>query len=169
MKIDKNTVVSVSYILHAGETGKEKSHIETADKSHPLTFLFGAGGMIPGFEQGLNGMKKGDDFDFNIEPEMAYGVTDESAIVKLPIDIFKHEGVIDFNMLKTGNVLPMSDQHGNMLQGKVLSFDDKEVSMDFNHQLAGMELNFQGTVLDVREASAEEISHGHVHTGEHGH
>src|SRR5437763_954283 len=107
MKITNNTVVTVSYELHANFPETEKKHIETADATHPLTFLFGVGGLIPGFERNLEGLSAGEKFDFLIEPDQAYGETDPNAIINLPIDIFKVDNVVDFNVLKPGNVLPM--------------------------------------------------------------
>ena len=72
--------------------------------------------------------------------------------------------------MKVGNTLPMSDDQGNTMNGKVISYDDKNVKMDFNHPLAGQTLHFSGEVSEVREATAEEISHGHVHShGDHHH
>lgn len=169
MKIANQAVVSVSYQLHANLPGQEKKHIETADQSHPLTFLFGVGGLIPGFERNLDGLSKGEKFDFIIEPHEGYGDTDPNAIINLPIDIFKVDNVIDFEILKTGNMLPMSDHEGNQMNGKVVSYNNEFVTMDFNHPLSGQVLHFSGEVVEVRPASADELSHGHVHTGQHGH
>jgi FKBP-type peptidyl-prolyl cis-trans isomerase SlyD len=163
MKIDQNAVVSVTYNLQAEASGGATEQIESVDETNPLVFIFGSGMMIPGFERNLNGLSKGDSFSFSIQPEDAYGAPDSTAVIKLPIDIFKLEGVIDLEILKVGNVLPMSDNEGNMLRGKVLGFDDKEVTMDFNHPLAGMDLHFTGKVIGVREATIEELAHGHVH------
>jgi FKBP-type peptidyl-prolyl cis-trans isomerase SlyD len=163
MKIDQNTVVSVTYNLKAGKTGEHAGEIESVDETNPLVFLFGTGMMIPGFETNLNGLTKGDSFAFSIQPEDAYGAPDATAVIKLPIDIFKVDNMIDFEVLKVGNILPMSDNEGNMLRGKVLGFDDKDVTMDFNHPLAGMDLHFTGKVVGVREATLEELAHGHVH------
>ena len=71
-------------------------------------------------------------------------------------------------MLQEGNFIPMADSEGNHLQGKIVSVGDETVKMDFNHPLAGMDMHFNGKVIGVRDASAEEIAHGHVH-GEGGH
>jgi FKBP-type peptidyl-prolyl cis-trans isomerase SlyD len=163
MNITDNSVVTVTYKLHANLPQEEQKHIETADATNPLKFLYGVGMMIPGFEHGLVGKSTGDSFSFSIAPEDAYGANDEDAIVSLPIDIFKVEGVVDFNLLKIDNVLPMSDGQGNTMNGKVVSFDDTMVKMDFNHPLAGHTLHFSGEVLEVRAASPEELDHGHVH------
>lgn len=171
MEVGKNKVVTVTYQLHSNLPSTDKAHVETADKSNPLQFLYGVGMMIPGFEKGLEGKSTGDSFGFTINPEEGYGENDATAIIELPIDIFKVDNVIDMNLLKIGNVLPMSDNSGNVLNGKVVSYDDKAVKMDFNHPLAGHELHFTGEILEVREASPEELSHGHVHSGDghHGH
>jgi len=163
MNVEANKVVTVTYVLHANLPLKERQHIETADASQPLTFLHGVGMMIPGFEKGLEGMKQGDKFEFDIEASEAYGENDESAVIKLPIDIFKIDGQLDFDLLKVGNVLPMSDQQGNTMNGKVLAYNDSDVTMDFNHPLSGHSLHFSGEIISIRDASPEEIEHGHVH------
>ncbi|MFN8166930.1 MAG: peptidylprolyl isomerase [Bacteroidia bacterium] len=163
MQITQNKVVTVTYDLHSNLPDTEKKHVETADKSNPLSFLFGVGMMIPGFEKGLIGKSKGDKFDFTIPSSEAYGESEANAVLELPIDIFKVDGTVDFNILRVGNVLPMSDHEGNVMNGKVVAYDDKAVKMDFNHPLAGHTLHFSGEVIDVRDASPEEIDHGHVH------
>ena len=169
MKIEPNKVVTVTYKLDANLKGNEKAHIETAGKEHPLVFLFGAGGMIPAFENNLQGLSKGDSFNFSLEPEHGYGQVVDDALVDLPLDIFKVDGVLDMEMLRTGNTIPMSDREGNRLDGKVIEVGGESVKMDFNHPLAGHELHFTGEVVDIREATEEELSHGHAHTGHHGH
>lgn len=169
MKIENNTVVSVTYQLFAGAENAEKSFVETADKDHPFTFLFGNGGIIEGFETALTGLSKGDTFEFDITIDKAYGPIDPEAVVKLPIDIFRQDGKIDHEMLSPGNVLPMNDDEGNRLSGKIVDMSETEVTMDFNHPMAGQELRFSGEVLAVRAATQEEIDHGHVHDGTHHH
>lgn len=163
MKITENTVVTVTYKLHANLPNESQKHVETADATAPLKFLYGVGMMIPGFEHGLEGKSTGDSFSFSIAPEDAYGSLDADAVVSLPIDIFKVENAIDFNILKVGNTLPMSDGQGNVMNGKVVSYDDTNVKMDFNHPLADHTLHFAGEILEVRTATAEELDHGHVH------
>lgn len=163
MQVGNNKVVTVTYQLHSNLPSTAKNHVETADKSNPLQFLYGSGMMIPGFEKGLAGKSTGDSFDFVINSEEGYGDNDETAVVDLPIDIFKVDNAIDLSILKIGNVLPMSDNSGNVMNGKVLSFDDTAVKMDFNHPLAGHELHFSGEIIEVREATQEEMDHGHVH------
>lgn len=163
MQISKNKVVTVTYDLSANIPGNNKQHIETADEKNALSFIFGSGMMIPGFEKGLEGKSKGDDFSFTLESADGYGDNDPAAIIKLPIDIFKVEGTIDFKILKVGNILPLNDNEGNTLNGMVKGYDEETVTMDFNHPLAGQQLHFSGKVIEVREATSEELSHGHVH------
>jgi FKBP-type peptidyl-prolyl cis-trans isomerase SlyD len=169
MKITANTVVSVTYQLEANKEGADKQHIETAGTDRPLTFLFGSGGLIPTFESNLEGLVVGDSFSFSIDAADAYGIGEEEAIIDLPLDIFKVDGVLDMGMLQTGNIIPMNDREGNRLDGRVLSIGTESVKMDFNHPLAGHNLHFSGAVMEVRAASEEELAHGHAHTGEHGH
>jgi FKBP-type peptidyl-prolyl cis-trans isomerase SlyD len=163
MKVAPNTVVTVNYHLHANLPNQKKEHVESTDAEHPFVFLFGAGSLIAGFEQQLAGLSAGDKFDFSVQPSEGYGELDNEAVINLPVDIFKVDNAIDFNVLKIGNVLPMSDDQGNTMQGKVVSFDTENVKMDFNHPLAGQTLHFSGEVTNVRSATAEEIEHGHVH------
>lgn len=169
MKIDINKVVSVTYRLEANPAGQEKVHIETAGVDRPLVFLFGSGGLIPAFEENLQGKVSGDNFSFSIDAADGYGEIESEALVELPVAIFKVDGVVDRSILKTGNMVPMSDRDGNRIDGKVVAINGETVKMDFNHPLAGHQLHFSGEVIEVREASEEELSHGHAHTGEHGH
>jgi len=168
MKIDQNTVVSVTYDLHAGEPQKEKTFVETADINTPLEFLFGTGGLIEAFENNLSGLTIGDKFEFDIPANQAYGNIDPEAVVNLPKDIFMNNGKLE-DIIVPGAIVPMTDEEGHRLNGKVLEVKDSEVIMDFNHPLAGKDLHFKGEVVQVRAASAEEIDHGHVHNGHHHH
>ena len=163
MQVSKNKVVTVTYDLHSNLPGDKKNHVETADNKNPLSFIFGLGMMIPGFEKALDGKSPGEKFDFSLDSNDAYGNKEDKAIIKLPIDIFKQDGVLNMELLQVGKVLPLNDSEGNILNGKIMSYDSGSVTMDFNHPLAGHHLHFTGEVLDVREASPEELDHGHVH------
>ena len=158
MKITKHTVPSVTYTLKV-----EGEIVDQAEKSNPLTFLVGVGAMIPGFERQLVGLSKGDNYQFTVQAEEGYGEIDEKAIVDLSKDAFKVDGAIQNEMLFVGNVVQMQDQNGNPFEGTILEIGDETVKLDFNHKLAGKVLDFSGEVIDVREATEEEISHGHVH------
>jgi FKBP-type peptidyl-prolyl cis-trans isomerase SlyD len=126
--------------------------------------------MLPKFEDHLSTLNTGDAFEFTLASADAYGEMDQDAIIDLEKSIFMIDGKTDDELLTIGNVIPMRDDQGHMLQGTVVSVSDDSVRMDFNHPMAGNTLHFTGKVIDVREASAEELSHGHVHgAGGHHH
>ncbi|MBW6492104.1 MAG: FKBP-type peptidyl-prolyl cis-trans isomerase [Lentimicrobium sp.] len=166
MTITNNKVVSLSYELKLDNSQGET--VEITDADSPLVFLYGAGNMLPKFEQNLKNLKIDDNFEFTLVAEDAYGPIINEAIIDLPIDIFMVEDKIDPEMLRIGNVIPMQDNEGNPLEGLVIGVDENSVKMDFNHPMAGKNLHFAGKILDLRDATSEEITHGHVH-GAHGH
>lgn len=164
MQIEVNKVVSVTYSLEVSDGGaSQKVFVEKAEADRPLTFLFGTGSMIPGFERALEGLRSGQSFQMEILPEEAYGPVSEDDIVELPYSVFAAEVEKFPDMLTIGNVIPMNDGQGHQFEGKVKKVGLDTVTMDFNHPLAGKTLHFTGKVESLREASAEEIAHGHVH------
>ena len=164
MVIEKQKVVSVTYQLNVNDHDGEV--VETVNKEKPLTFLYGVGNMLEKFEENIQGLKEGDAFDFKIASEEAYGQASEEAVVDLPLNVFEIEGEIDYELLKVGNYIPMQDQQGNRLDGIVLEVGEEKVKMDFNHPLAGDDLFFKGEVLDVREATEDEINQGYANKAE---
>ena len=165
MNISNNSVVSVNYHLTVpGENGSEEITIEKTSTEDPFVFLFGGGQLLPDFEKNLTGKKPGDKFDFRIGAEAGYGTYQIDHIVNLPIENFLGEdGKLDTETIAVGKNVPMVDAEGHRLWGKVIEISLKDIRMDFNHPLAGKELHFSGEVMDVREASKEELEHGHVH------
>jgi FKBP-type peptidyl-prolyl cis-trans isomerase SlyD len=164
MIAEKNNVVSIVYELRSGS--KEGKVEEALTPDNPLTFIFGTGGLLPKFEDNLNGLTSGDAFEFLLNSEDAYGPVVESAVVHVPKNIFEVEGKIDENLLKEGNMVPMMDAEGRRLNGKILTIEAEAVQMDFNHPMAGKDLHFKGEVTEVRAATEEELNHGHTHGGE---
>lgn len=160
-------VVSLSYELRKG--GPEGEVIESVQPDKPVQFLVGAGRLIPRFEENVKGLANGEGFEFSVKADEAYGPVNEKAVVDLPKDIFMMDGQLAEDLLVVGKILNMQDQEGNPHRGEVMEIGDETVKMDFNHPLAGMDLYFKGEVVDSREATPEEISHGHVHTGKDGH
>jgi len=170
MNIQHHSVVSVSYVLHSSQGDQERSLVEETGNENPLTFLVGSGQLIPGFEQQMMGLSVGDSFTFSIASEDAYGAIEQEALVRVPDDMFKQDGILDLDILRIGNMVPLLDREGNQLVAKVAGIEGNEVLLDFNHPLAGHDLHFSGSVLVVREATEEEIAHGHVHgPGGHSH
>lgn len=164
--IKNNMVVSLNYRLTRDTEAGEL--IEETYDNQPLTFIYGIGMMIPKFEDELNGKKVGDKFSFGIPAAEAYGETDSTMIVDLPLELFNREGELDKEAINVGNILPMQDNQGNRMDGLIVEVGTETLKMDFNHPLSGQDLYFTGDILIVREASAEELEHGHVH-GEGGH
>lgn len=165
MIIEKDKVVSVNYHLSVKDSpDAEERFVEKTDAANPLVFLFGSGNLLEAFEKNLKGKKVGDTFDFRLTAKDGYGERQADHVVNIPIESFKGEdGTIDNKMLKIGNMLPMVDQQGNRLQGVIKNVNETLVTMDFNHPMAGQDLHFAGEVLEVRDATADELSHGHVH------
>ncbi len=168
MTISENKVVSVNYQLTAKKGNAQEELIEQTSTDRPFVFLAGFGGVLPDFEANLEGKQKGDRFDFKITADKGYGLYEKEYVIKIDRAAFEIDGKFDDSRVKVGVELEMSDAEGNPLMGKVLEITDKAVEMDFNHPLAGHDLHFIGEVLDVRSATDEEMSHGHVH-GPHGH
>lgn len=157
MKITTNKFVSLSYDLNVGE-GEELELMERATAENPLEFIYGTNSMLEAFERNLTDLSTGDSFSFVLTPEEGYGEYDDERIVELPKNIFEVDGKIDEAVVFEGNTIPMMDSSGNRLNGSVVEVKDDVVVMDFNHPLAGETLNFSGSVLSVRDASAEEIA-----------
>ncbi len=163
MQIEKNKVVSLTYTL----TLDNGEIADTATKDAPFVFIHGIGQTLPKFDSELNGLKAGDTFEFEIDPENAYGVSNEEYKVNVPKSVFSGPDVPN-DILQVGNMVPMQDDQGNPLNGIILSINDETVMIDFNHPLSDQKLHFKGDIISLREATAEELAHGHVH-GEGGH
>ena len=158
MQISKNSVVTLNYVLKNDE-GK------VIDESQDGSFLYmhGAGGIIPGLEGQLEGKSAGDTFSAHIEAADGYGERDDSMVQVVPRNMFEADHPIE-----EGIQFHAESPEGDMLTITVTKVDGDDITVDGNHPLAGIALNFDVTIVDVREASAEEIDHGHAH-GPDGH
>jgi FKBP-type peptidyl-prolyl cis-trans isomerase SlyD len=165
MQAAKSMVVSVNYRLTVSEDNfLTEDLVEETEAQKPFVFIYGSGGLLEEFEQNLQGLKSGDDFDFIIKSQNGYGESTDDNVAKIPMEAFVAEGEeLDTETVSVGNFIPMTDSEGNHLQGLVVVIADDHIVMDFNHPLAGKDLHFQGTIANVRAASAEELAHGHVH------
>ena len=166
MTIGENKVVSMTYTLR--EDSPDGQMIQKVAEDRPFVYLFGVAGLLPAFKANLEGLKAGDDFSFILKKDEAYGLPSEENILQLDKKIFEIDGVFDEENIKAGEVVPMEDENGYPLSGKILEVSLDSVLVDFNHPLAGMTLYFEGKILEVRDASSEELAHGHVH-GPHDH
>jgi FKBP-type peptidyl-prolyl cis-trans isomerase SlyD len=156
MKIEKNKMVSLIYELR--ESDSEGRIIETLDETRPLNFVYGTGRLLPVFESNINSLKKGDLFEFALTSEMAYGEKREEMIVNVPIAVFETEGILNEEICRVGNDVPMMDTDGNPLNGIITEITDTFVRMDFNHPMAGLNLFFTGKITGVRDATDQEMA-----------
>ncbi len=163
MQIEKNKVVALTYTL----TLQNGEVADTATTDSPFVFIHGIGQTLPQFDSQLAGLKAGDAFEFDIEAENAYGVSSEEYKVNIPRSVFSGPDV-PADILEIGNMVPMQDDQGNPMNGIILSFDENTVMVDFNHPLSDQKLHFKGDIISLRDATVEELAHGHVH-GEGGH
>ncbi len=165
MKAEKNKVVSVSYELRTN--GKDGEVVDMAYEESPLNFIFGNGMMLPKFEENLANLTVESTFDFKLTGEEGYGSRNEENVSDVPKNVFEQNGKIEAGILDIGNVIPLQDDKGNHFNGQVVSVTDEVVKLDFNHPLADEDLYFTGKVISVREATQQELEHGHVHENDH--
>jgi len=163
MKIEPQHVVSLTYDLYVNNEQGTEELVESATLEQPLTFLFGAGQMLPKFEENLSTLSTGDNYDFRLTAEDAYGEFNDEAVANLPKEMFQGQ-----DLPEIGSVLPLQDNQGNHFQGQVVSIAEDAVIVDLNHPMAGQALHFKGNIVNVRPATPEELSHGHAH-GPDGH
>lgn len=156
LEIGKHSMVTLTYDLRIDDEKGEV--IEQATESQPLEFLYGAGTMLPKFESHLAGLSEGQPFTIKLNKNDAYGDINAEAVVELPKQVFLVNGEFDNELIKIGNTVPMMSSNGQRLNGLVLEVNDDIIKMDFNHPLAGEDLFFAGKVLNVREASDEEVA-----------
>ncbi|MBN2635357.1 MAG: FKBP-type peptidyl-prolyl cis-trans isomerase [Prolixibacteraceae bacterium] len=156
MEIGKYSMVTLTYDLRLDNENGEM--VEQATVEKPLQFLYGAGVMLPKFESQLAGLREGEPFSIKLNVNEAYGEVNEDAVVELPKHVFLVDGNFDDELIKVGNTVPMMSSNGQRLNGLVLEVNDENVKMDFNHPLAGEDLYFAGKVVEVREASEEEVA-----------
>lgn len=160
MNITDNCVASFHYTL-TDSTGKV---LDSSEGQDPLTYLHGAGNIIPGLEKALLGKTAGDKLNVAVTAAEAYGERDDTMVQELPTSMFS--GV---DQIEVGMEFHAETEHGLQVV-TVTAVESETVTIDGNHPLAGVDLNFDVEVTEVREASEEELSHGHAHgAGGHHH
>jgi FKBP-type peptidyl-prolyl cis-trans isomerase SlyD len=149
MQISKNKVAGIHYTLknNQGEV------LDSSDGREPLYYLHGAGNLIIGMEEGLEGKNTGDKFILKISPDKGYGQLDPDMIQKVPRSAFGAQEV------RPG--MKFSTNQGGVVTVTEVGLEN--ITVDANHPLAGVELNFEVEIMEVRKATSEEITHGHVH------
>ncbi len=153
MQIAQNSVVAFHYTLtnDAGEV------LDSSEGRDPLTYLHGAGNIIPGLEKGLEGRESGEKLNVTVAPEEGYGEVQPQLVQEVPRDAFQGVEAVEPGMQF------QAQTQGGPLMVTVTKIEGDTVTVDGNHPLAGQKLNFDVEIADVREASQEEIEHGHVH------
>jgi FKBP-type peptidyl-prolyl cis-trans isomerase SlyD len=153
MQIAKHKVVTMEYTL----TGSDGTILDTSEGQEPLAYIQGTGNLIPGLESALEGKAAGDHLEVSLPPEEGYGVRDDSLMQTIAREQF--EGVED---LQVGMQFEARDDEGEQVV-TIVKIEEEVVTVDGNHPLAGEILNFNVDVVEVRDATSEELEHGHVH------
>lgn len=160
MRVAKHKVVSIDYTLTDGQGAV----IDSSGAQEPMAYIHGIGNIIPGLEAALEGKATGEHVKAVIPPDQAYGVRNESLVQHLSRDLFDTEEEIVEGM----RFQAMSESGPRVVT--VVNVEEDQVTIDGNHPLAGMTLHFDVTIAEIRDASEEEISHGHAHgPGGHDH
>jgi FKBP-type peptidyl-prolyl cis-trans isomerase SlyD len=152
--IAKDKAVSIHYTLTL-DGGKI---IDSSEGKDPLVYLHGHGNIVPGLERELLGKATGEELNVRVAPEDGYGVHNAGLIQKVPREAF--QGV---DTLEVGMMFQAPGESGHIQLIRVTEIEGETITVDGNHELAGKTLNFAVEISEVREASAEELSHGHVH------
>ena len=154
MNIEDNKVVSFHYTL----SDSQGEQIESSRERDPMTYLQGAGSIIPGLEKAMAGKSSGDTFEVTVEPAEAYGERNEDSVQRVSAKHFKQAA-----RLEPGQLVMLQTKQGQQVQATVVKVGRFNVDVDTNHPLAGQSLTFDVEVTEVRDATDEEASHGHVH------
>ena len=159
-EVADGVVVGLDYTLRLddGEV------LDTSEGREPLAFIQGAGGLVPGFANAIYGLQLGEEKDFVVPPEEGYGTYQPEANIIVPASAFP-QGITP----EVGLQLHVRSTDGGTQAATVKDISERGVLLDLNHALAGKTLHFHVKVLALREATAEELAHGHVHSGEHHH
>lgn len=154
LMIGNNSVVNMHYKL----TDDEGNILDTSEGGEPLSYLHGAGNIIPGLEGALTGKAEGDALEVRVEPSEGYGEVMPELIQKVERSAF--QGV---DQVEPGMAFEAQGPDGSVRRIVVKEVDGDDITIDANHPLAGMTLNFDVQVVSVRDATEEEIEHGHAH------
>lgn len=153
LEVQDDLVVGLEYVLRVDGQEYEKTGPEDV-----LYFIQGHGQIIPGLERQLYGMKTGQSREIEVPPHEGYGEFDDQAVGTVPRREFPDEIA-----LEEDTFLQLRDEQGEVLDAYVEGFDDENVSLNFNHPLAGKPLSFTVKIREIRPATEEELDHGHVH------
>lgn len=157
-QVGPGKVVEVKYILREG--GPKGPTLEIMDEQWPLRFLFGAGAMLPVFEENLSPLISGQRFAFRLAAEDAYGRRDAGQIVQLFRDEIEEDHRYPFENHEVGDYVQLNTADGRQIAGRMEQCNERYIVVDCNHALAGKDLWFEGQILFIREARADELLAG---------
>ncbi len=157
MEKQENKFIKASYQLYDVTDGGRELLEQTSDEA-PFTFISGMGILQESFENQVVGLAVGEKFDFELSPEQAYGTHEDSRVVELDKEIFTVDGHFDDKNIYLDAIVPLQNEDGNRFNGQVIEITTDKVKVDLNHPLAGRTLNFQGEIIESREASNDEMA-----------
>ena len=157
MKISENKIVTAEYQLFVKNSNGSLELMEETTPKFPLRYLHGFGMMMPKFEELMGGKMQGENFEFSIGVEDAYGEYSKESIIDLPMNVFTADGQLDEKKIFKGSVVPLVDSTGQRINAEVVSINENSITVDLNHPLAGEELFFKGKILDVHIPTEEEL------------
>lgn len=161
MVVADDMVVSMAYILRV----EDGQLIDQSADDAPLEYIQGAKQIIPGLEKALVGLNVGDEKVVEVKPAEGYGERNPEDIVEIP-----RTNLPDSLDLSVGSPLKVKDsESGESFSAYIVESDSETITLDFNHPLAGRTLNFHVKITNLRQATEEELAHGHVHNQDHVH
>lgn len=152
-----NKYIDASYRLYDVTDGQQEL-IEETRADQPFTFISGFGILLEDFERQVAELEAGEQFNFTLQPEQAYGAYDDEKVLELEKEVFYVDGRFDAQNVYQDAIIPLQDEEGKRYDGRVVSVTDSMVKVDMNHPLAGRTLKFEGKINISREATAEEIA-----------
>ena len=155
MTLTEDKVASLAFTIYVD--GKE---MDTVSKDEPMEYLHGWDNIVPGLEKALDGKPVGHKFDVTVKPEDGYGEYDKEAIIEVDLEDFDEEGTEP----EVGLEVEMLDEDGDIIEGRIIAVEDDVVKVDINHELAGKTIRYTGEIVDIRDATEEELEWGFPET-----
>ena len=155
---EMNKYVAVAYRLYIKDQAGKREMVEEATQKQPFQFVSGLGMTLDDCEAQIVGLQKDDKFDFELTPAQAYGEYEQERVITVPRSTFEIDGRLDKQYIYEGAIVPLQNADGARFNGLIAKIGDAEVIVNLNHPLAGKTLIFVGEVVDIRDATKEEIT-----------
>ena len=157
MPIADNSIIGLHFTL----TKEDGEIVDSTKSREPLHYLHGATNIVPGLEKHLTGKEVGDELSVTVQPEEAYGQRKDDLVKSIPSTSFA-----DSETIEAGMYFHAENPDGSKMLVQVTDVNDDEITIDGNHPLAGLVLNYEVSIESIRDATEEELEHGHPHVGE---